>query len=264
MATQTNRTKKAKTVSQSELREGWPTRRLLEIPVIGGGTRTGKPALCPCVPHGTDNLRLRAARRRRAEERTGRRQSASRRCRRTPRERRISRRSAGSDSDRPWGAGPTQSTSLGTAEGGSARGGSKRRRSLRRAGMTCSEGERPGAEGRAALRRTCQDGGLRAIRRRGVSLLASQSEGSGDPGGKGSRAVRRRTAAQCPKRSRTAKEPHGRQRPSRPRSGRGGNRRGGEKPRGRIVPGRQPPGGTDPSAHVVEGGRNPRRGRSRP
>jgi hypothetical protein len=176
-------------------REGWPTRRLLEIPVIGGGTRRGNPRSASLAPHGADDLRLRAARRRRADERTGRRQSASRRCRRTPRERWISRRSAGSDSDRPWGAGPTQSTSLGTAEGGSARGGSRRRRSPRRVGMTCSAGGRPGAEVRAALRRTRQDGGLRAIRRRGVSLLPSQSEGSGDPRGKGSRAVRRRTAA---------------------------------------------------------------------
>jgi len=48
--------------------------------------------------------------------------------------------------------------------------------------------------------------------------------------------------------------------PPGPRSGRGANRRGGEKPRGRSEPGEASPGDTDPSAHVVEGEQNPRRG----
>jgi len=51
----------------------------------------------------------------------------------------------------------------------------------------------------------------------------------------------------------SAWEPHGRQRPSWPRSERGANRRGGGKPRGRNVPGEATPGRVDPRARVVEG-----------
>jgi hypothetical protein len=85
------------------------------------------------------------------------------------------------------------------------------------------------------------------------------------PCGKGSRAVRRRTAARRSKRSRNGDgTPWTAAALEAARRGGERNRRGGEKPRGRNVPGRQPPGGTDPLADVVEGGLNPRRGRSRP
>ena len=55
-------------------------------------------------------------------------------------------------------------------------------------------------------------------------------------------------------------KPHEWQRPSRSRSGRGVNRRGGEKPRGRNVPGEASPGEADPVAHVVVGAPNSTRG----
>lgn len=118
------------------------------------------------------------------------RESASRRCRqRTPREPRISTRSAEPVPNRPWGAGPDRTASPRPAREEAQRGiaatpvaAAGRSGELRRGD---APGPRPGpAERRNACRprsrpRPVTD--LRAVRRRGVSLLASQSGGSGNP-----------------------------------------------------------------------------------
>jgi len=154
--------------------------------------------------------------------------SASRRCRGTPRELRISSRSDGHGPDRPRDAGPRDSAETRRRRARSVRGGSRRRRSLRRNVMKCSEGGRPRAPVRtsADVRTRVSDASSDPASRC-VPPPVPQSWGSGDPRGKRSRSrvLRKRgTAARRPKESRAnARKPHGRQRPSWPRGGAGSN-----------------------------------------
>jgi len=119
----------------------------------------------------------------------------------------------------------------------------------------------PQGRGRGGGRLPVEDGGLRAIRRRGVSLPLNLRA-------RGAETLRQwiasGAATHCGPKTTEAlerrKNPMDGSSPRWLRSVRGGNRRGGGKPRGRNVPGRQPPGDTDPHACVVEGAVNPRRG----
>jgi hypothetical protein len=113
--------------------------------------------------------------------------------------------------------------------------------------MKCFEGGRPGAKVRTSADVRARRHELRAIRRLSVSHLLFLRAGGAETLRQGiakwclygnvevSRLGSRRGLGQ-------AQEPHGRQRPSWPRSERGANRRGGEKPRGRTKPGRGNPG----------------------
>lgn len=152
-------------------RDSRPATTLLENPVIGGTAQTGRPARAIGDPSRgllTSGSAGRAGVLRRTHREAPR---ASRRCRETPWEPRISRRSAGPGSDRPRDVGSTRSSSRRWAARRSMRGGSRRRRSPRRFGMSCSGGERPGASGRTSADVRARSCGPRAIRRHGVSPL---------------------------------------------------------------------------------------------
>jgi hypothetical protein len=143
---------------------------LLEIPVIGGNGWGGETRPRRGDPSGPPSFRLRTARRRRADERTGRRQ-----------ERLVGagkpHGSRGSPADPPVPDRTDPETSArsvpltGAAEGENAGGGSRRRRLSRRNGMECFGGERPGASVWTSADVCTRSHGPRAIRRHGVSHL---------------------------------------------------------------------------------------------
>jgi hypothetical protein len=191
-------------------------------------------------PQGPPGLRLRTARRRRAEN--------------THREapKRVS-----SVQGNPMGASdllqirrsrtgqtPERRTRRGNAARDDARGGWRRRRSLRRDVMKCSEGERPGAPMRSSADERTRAHEPRAIRRRGVSLLlflraggaetrAARDREVGSAATRGRRLGARRSPGSAPGNPMDGSGPRGRE------AERGGTRRGGGKPRGRNEPGRQ-------------------------
>jgi hypothetical protein len=151
-------------------RDSRPATTLLENPVIGGTARTGRPACAHGGPHGSPGLRLRMARRRCADERTGRRQE-----RLVGAGKPHGSRGSHADPPVPDRTDPEMSARriplTGGAAGRSMRGGSRRRRSLQRFGMKCFGGERPGASGRTSADVCARSYGPRAIRRHGVSHL---------------------------------------------------------------------------------------------
>ena len=220
----------------------------------------GRPALSR-FPSGNQDLRLRTARRRRTEVRTGRRQSASRRCRKNPMGAtdlyEIRRLRIGQTLGRRPNGTPLREDPRAEARGGDR----------------CDAGCSGGAEGRApegnapgprsgrrsdatARRRASSDPASRCL-----SPSDPQSWRSKDPGGNGSRGVRQRITARRPNRSRmsagtpwTAAAPLGRTASGEETVEEARNLEDG------TCRGRQPREGTDPPAHVVEGAQNPRRG----
>lgn len=195
------------------------------------------------------------------------RQSASRRCRGTPWELRISSRSDGHGPDRPRDAGPPTPRKRGDD------------RPKRAGGIAATPVAAAGRDD--VLRRgTPQGSGTGVGRRLHQGARASsdpasrcipppvpQSWGSGDPRGKRSRSrVPRKwvTAALRPKESRVnAIEPHGRQRPPRPRGDAGSNpsRRWNTSRTDRAGGGN--PGNNGPARSCRRRGKEPQEGKAR-
>lgn len=207
--------------------------RLSDNPVIGVRAAAGQPS--------GGRLRVRGARRRDADERTGSARARLVGAGREPQGSRGSRRDPPSPSRTDPGA-PARTGPLHRGPPGrKRRGGSRRRRSLQRDGAESSGGEthlgqgpdRPNGGMHAAL-------GLvrarsRIFERSGVAVshsLRLRAEGAETPrqstASRAQPVKRRRGADPCPQRPRSANEPHGWQRTRESRA-----RRAGRKPSGR-------------------------------